>query len=326
MDAALGPSLLAHLPTPLERADRLGQELGLAPGRLWVKRDDCTGLATGGNKARKLELLVADALATGSDVLVTAGGLQSNHARTTAAAAARVGLGCVLAFNSDAPAKTEGNQLLDLILGAERRFVGPLAMDDLNEVVNRIVEELRAANRKPYLIPVGGSSPLGASAYVGAAEEIVADLGHDDVLVITATASGGTHAGLAARLGHGRVLGIDVGAFADAASIVRQLTIDVAVLKGLPIPTGQPHVLRDQVGDGYGAPTAACREAIRLAAQSEGLLLDPVYSGKALAGLINLKPATMEAKAIVFLATGGAPALFTSRYEDWLAEANPRSA
>jgi D-cysteine desulfhydrase len=318
--------LLAHLPTPLERADRLGRELGLAPGRLWVKRDDCTGLATGGNKARKLELLVADALASGSDVLVTAGGLQSNHARTTAAAAARVGLGCVLAFNSDAPAKSEGNQLLDVILGAERRFVGPLAMDDLNDVVNNIVEELWAANRNPYLIPVGGSSPLGASAYVGAAEEIVADLGHDDVLVITATASGGTHAGLAARLGHGRVLGVDVGALADVPSVVRQLTIDVAALKGLLIPSGEPRILRDQVGDGYGAPTAACREAIRLAAHSEGLLLDPVYSGKALAGLMNLKPATVEAKAIVFLATGGAPALFTSRYEDWLAEANPASA
>jgi L-cysteate sulfo-lyase len=326
VDAALGPSLLAHLPTPLERADRLGRGLGLAPGRLWVKRDDCTGLATGGNKARKLELLVADALAMGSDVLVTAGGPQSNHARMTAAAAARVGLGSVLAFNTDTPARIEGNQLLDVILGAERRFVGPIAMDELNDVVDRIVEELRAANRKPYSIPVGGSSPLGASAYVRCAEEIVADLGHDDVLVITATASGGTHAGLAARLGHGRVLGVDVGALADAPSVVRQLTIEVSALKGLPIPTDEPRVLRDQVGDGYGAPTAACRGAIRLAAHSEGLLLDPVYSGKALAGLMSLKLASVGAKAIVFLATGGAPALFTSRYEDWLAEANPQLA
>jgi len=291
-----------------------------------VKRDDCTGLATGGNKARKLELLVADALATGCDVLVTAGGPQSNHARTTAAAAARVGLGCVLAFNAEPPARIEGNQLLDVILGAERRFVGALAMDDLNAVVNQIVEELRAADRKPYLIPVGGSSPLGASAYVGAADEIVEDLGHDDVLVITATASGGTHAGLAARLGHERVLGVDVGAFADAPSVVRQLTMDVADLKGLPIPTDQPQLMRDQVGDGYGAPTAACREAIRLGARSEGLVLDPVYSGKALAGLMSLGFGSVEAKAIVFLATGGVPALFTSRYEDWLAEANPRSA
>ncbi len=209
--------MLAHLPTPLERADRLGAALALPPGRLWVKRDDCTGLATGGNKARKLQLIVADALATGCDVLVTAGGPQSNHARSTAAAAARAGMGCVLAFNSDPPGRTEANQLLDVIFGAERRFVGPLAMDDLNAVVERIADELRAAGRRPYVVPVGGSSPLGASAYVTAADEILADLGHDDVLVVTATASGGTHAGLAARLGHERVLGIDAGALADPA-------------------------------------------------------------------------------------------------------------
>ena len=314
--------MLAHLPTPLEHADRLGRALGLAPGRLWVKRDDCTGLATGGNKARKLELLVADALARGCDVLVTAGGLQSNHARTTAAAAARTGLGCVLAFNAEATTRTEGNHLLDLVFGAERRYLGPLAMDDLNAAVNRIADELRLAGRRPYVIPLGGSSPLGASAYVGAANEIVADLGHDDVLVVTATGSGGTHAGLAARLGHEKVLGVDVGTLADAGSAVRQLTIEVAAVVGLTVPPDAPRLLRDQIGAGYGAPTAACREAIRLAARAEGLLLDPVYSGKALAGLISLKPAGLPARAIVFLVTGGAPALFTSRYEEWLTEPN----
>jgi D-cysteine desulfhydrase family pyridoxal phosphate-dependent enzyme len=312
--------MLAHIPTPLEPADRLGIALGLPAGRLWVKRDDCTGLATGGNKARKLELLVADALATGCDILVTAGGPQSNHARTTAAAAARAGLGCVLAFNADEPERTEGNQLLDVILGAERRFLGPIAMDDLNDVVNRIAEELRAAGRTPYLIPIGGSSPLGASAYVRAADEIVADLGHDDVLVVTATGSGGTHAGLAARLGHAKVLGVDVGAVADALSTVRRLTAEVAAFVGLPSPSDEPRLVRDQVGTGYGAPTAACREAIRMAARSEGLLIDPVYSGKAMAGLISLTPADLPQRSIVFLATGGVPALFTSRYEDWLAQ------
>jgi len=311
-------SMLAHIPTPLEPADRLGRALGFAPGRLWVKRDDCTGLATGGNKARKLALLVADAIATGCDVLVTAGGPQSNHARTTAAAAAQTGLGCLLAFNADAPARTEGNQLLDVILGAERRFLGPIAMDDLNDAVQSVADELRAAGRAPYVIPVGGSSPLGASAYVGAADEIVAELGHDDVLVVTATGSGGTHAGLAARFGHERVVGVDVGALADVAATVRPLTKEVAAFAGLPIPSDEPRLLRDQVGAGYGAPTAACREAILLAASSEGLLLDPVYSGKAMAGLKSLDPAGISAKSIVFLATGGAPALFTSRYEDWL--------
>ncbi len=309
---------LAHLPTPLERADRLGAALGLAPGRLWVKRDDCTGLATGGNKARKLELLLADALETGCDVLVTAGGPQSNHARTTAAAAALAGLGCVLAFNGDPPSRTESNQLLDVVLGAERRFVGPIAMDDLNAHVERIAGELRAAGRRPYVIPIGGSSPLGASAYVAAAEEIVTDLGHEDLLVVTATGSGGTQSGLAARLGHERVLGVDVGAIADPVGVVRRLTNEVATLVGLPRPTGEPRLVRDQVGDGYGAPTDACRAAIRLAARSEGLLVDPVYSGKALAGLIALPPTEVDARAIVFLATGGVPALFAARYEAWL--------
>jgi D-cysteine desulfhydrase len=311
--------MLANLPTPLERADRLGRALRLDPGRLWVKRDDCTGLATGGNKVRKLELLVVDALATGCDVLVTAGGPQSNHARTTAAAAARAGLSCVLAFNADPPERTEGNQVLDVILGAERRFIGVMAMDDLNDVVNEIADELRAAGRTPYVIPIGGSSPLGASAYVAAADEIVADLGHDDVLVVTATGTGGTHAGLAARLGHARVIGVDVGAIADPLSTVRRLTGDVAALVGRTLPTDEPRLVRDQIGSGYGAPTDACREAIRVTARSEGLLLDPVYSGKAMAGLMSLDLAALSEKAIVFLATGGAPALFTSRYEDWLA-------
>lgn len=310
--------MLAHLPTPLERADRLGAVLGVAPGRLWVKRDDCTGLATGGNKARKLERLVADALATGCDVLVTAGGPQSNHARTTAAAAARVGIGCVLAFNSDPPTDTEANQLLDVLFGAERRFVGPLAMDDLNAVVEGIAGELREEGRRPYVIPVGGSSPVGASAYATAADEIMADLGHDDVLVITATASGGTQAGMAARLGHDRVLGIGVGALADPVTAVRRLTTEVARHLNLPAPAGDPRISHDQIGDGYGAMTNACLNAIRIAARTEGLLLDPVYSGKAMAGLIALPKSELQSKAIVFLATGGVPALFASRYEAWL--------
>jgi D-cysteine desulfhydrase len=150
----------------LERAHRLGREIGLGEGRLWVKRDDCTGLALGGNKARKVDVLVADALATGCDTLVTGGGLQSNHARITAAAAARVGLRCVLVFNADSPTGVEGNQLLDAILGAGRRYIGPLALDDLNDAISRIADELRGDGRHPYVIPLGGSSPLGASAYV----------------------------------------------------------------------------------------------------------------------------------------------------------------
>lgn len=309
---------LAHLPTPLERADRLGAALGLPAGRLWIKRDDCTGLATGGNKARKLQRFVADALATDCDVLVTAGGPQSNHARCTAAAAVKAGLGCVLAFNSEPPAATEANQVLDVLFAAERRFVGPMALDDLNDVVERIAGELRADGRRPYVIPVGGSSALGASAYVTAADEIVDELGHDDLLVVTASASGGTQAGLAARLGHDRVVGIDAGALADPVATVRRLTTEVAALLGLPAPTGEPRLVRDQIGDGYGAPTPACLSAIRLAARTEGLLLDPVYSGKAMAGLMTLAQSALQARAVVFLATGGVPALFAGRYETWL--------
>lgn len=309
---------VAHLPTPLERADRLGAALALRPGQLWIKRDDCTGLATGGNKARKLGLLLADAIASGCDVLVTAGGPQSNHARLTAAAAARAGMGCVLAFNSDPPSTMEANQILDVLLGAQRRFLGRLPMDDLNDAVERIADELRADGRRPYVIPVGGSSPLGASAYATAAEEILADLGHDDVLVITATASGGTQAGLTARLGHDRVLGIDVGAFADPTTAVRRLAIEVAELLALPTPTGDPRIARDQIGDGYGAATAGCLDAIRLVARTEGLLLDPVYSGKAMAGLLALAHSELRPAAVVFLATGGVPALFESRYAAWL--------
>lgn len=316
---------LAHLPTPLEPADRLGEALGLPPGRFWIKREDCTGLATGGNKARKLALLVADAVVAGADVLVTAGGVQSNHARMTAAAAARGGLDCVLAFNADPPHRLEANQALDALLGAERRFLGPLPLDGLGSALEGIAAELRRAGRRPYVIPLGGSSPRGASAYVAAAEEIVEDLGHEDLLVVTATGSGGTHAGLAARLGHARVLGVDVGAIADPGGVVRALAVEVAALVGLPGPTGEPWLVRDQVGDGYGMPTDGCRAAILLAARREGLLLDPVYSGKAMAGLIALvggpvppRPSTPH-RAIVFLATGGVPTLFASRYGAWLA-------
>jgi 1-aminocyclopropane-1-carboxylate deaminase/D-cysteine desulfhydrase-like pyridoxal-dependent ACC family enzyme len=241
----------------------------------------------------------------------------------TAAAAARAGLGCVLAFNSSPPEGTESNQLLDVIFGAERRFVGPRAMDDLNAIIERIAGELRAAGRRPYAIPVGGSSPIGASAYCTAADEILSQLGQDDVLVVTATGSGGTQAGLAARLGHDRVLGVDAGVLADPVTTVRRLAIDVAGLRGLPTPTGAPRIDRDQIGDGYGAATDACLNAIRLAARTEGLLLDPVYSGKAMAGLLTVPPSGLRARAVVFLATGGAPALFESRYEDWLAGPHP---
>jgi len=292
----------------------------MSPGRLWLKRDDCTGLATGGNKARKLALVVADALASASDVLVTGGGLQSNHARMTAAAAAASGLACVLVFNAESPPSPEGNQLLNRVFGAEHRYLGPMPLDDLDAAIVAVADELRASGRRPFAIPVGGSSPLGASAYTDAADEIVEQLGHEDVLVVTATGSGGTQAGLAARLGHARVLGVDVGALSDPAAAVRGLALEVAALRRLPPPTGDPWLVRDQIGAGYGAPTDAARDAIRLVARTEGVVLDPVYSGKAFAGLMRLEAAALRAGAVVFLATGGAPVIFTERFAGWLAE------
>jgi len=196
-------------------------------------------------------------------------------------------------------------------------------MDDLDAAVERIATELRGEGRRPYVVPLGGSSPLGASAYVAAADEIVAELGHDDILVVTATGSGGTQAGLAARLGHDRVLGVDAGALVDPASAVRRLTIAVADLLALDRPGGDPILVPDQIGEVYGAPTDACLGAIRLAARTEGLLLDPVYSGKAMAGLIALPRSRLMARAVVFLSTGGVPVLFESRYEDWLSTPDP---
>jgi D-cysteine desulfhydrase len=191
-------------------------------------------------------------------------------------------------------------------------------MEDLDDAVERIARELRGEGLRPYVVPIGGSSPLGASAYAAAADEIVAQLGHDDLLVITATGSGGTQAGLAARLGHDRVLGVDVGALVDPAAAVRRLAVEVAALRGLPAPDREPRIVRDQVGGGYGAVTDACIAAMRLAARTEALLLDPVYSGKAMAGLMALPRSEMGAAAVVFLATGGMPALFETRFADSL--------
>jgi D-cysteine desulfhydrase len=237
----------------------------------------------------------------------------------------------VLAFNADAPVapdgtpRVEANQLLDAVFGAERRFLGPIRMEELNAAMERVADELRGAGRRPYVIPIGGSSPLGASAYSAAADEIVEQVGHEDLVIVMATGSGGTQAGLAARLGHDRVMGVDVGALADPGAVVAPLARQTADLVGRPAPSGEPWIVHGQVGEGYGAPTDACRDAIRLAARTEGLLLDPVYSGKAMAGLIERLGSAADrrleaARTIVFLASGGLPALFASRYGAWLTQ------
>jgi D-cysteine desulfhydrase len=310
---------LAHLPTPVERADRLGAALGLAAGRLWVKRDDCTGLAGGGNKARKLVALCADALDRGTDTLVTAGGAQSNHVRMTAAAANRLGLGCTVLLMGDEPAVASGNVLLDVLMGPEVRWVGRLGYDTADAAVEVVAAELTASGRRAYPIPIGGASPVGTAGYLGAADELVEALPGLG-LVVTADGSGGTHAGLAAGLGDwGRVLGVDVGARPGLGEALPRLATAAAEVAGRPAPTGAPVVDRDHVGGGYAVPSAAGREAAGLAARNEGLVLDPVYSAKAMAGLVAAARAgRLPDGEVVFLHTGGLPGLFATGVADWV--------
>ncbi len=341
---ASGPTLerrvrLVTLPTPFEPLPRLGAALGMDPGTLWVKRDDVNGLGGGGNKARKLEFLCADAVARGCDVLVTGGGQQSNHVRMTAAAANRLGLGCVIVVPGPSPETATGNVLLDELFGPEIVRIGPDNPDgsesptglDYYAVEAAIVattDRLAAEGRRPYGIPIGGASPVGALGYVRAAVELLGQavdaMGAEPEVIVVADGSGGTHAGLSVGLGdHGPVLGVDVGARPDLDSVLPGKTAEVAALAGLPVPTGTPFVDHDQVGGSYAALTASCRDALRLAAHTEGLLLDPVYTGKAMAGLVaaratgRIGPATRT----VFLHTGGSPALFAAGVGEWLRQA-----
>ncbi|MDX1434724.1 MAG: D-cysteine desulfhydrase [Gammaproteobacteria bacterium] len=325
---------LGHLPTPLEPAPRLAAALGAS--RLWVKRDDCTGLAAGGNKTRKLEYLMADARARGCDAVVTAGGVQSNHARQTAAAAARLGMACHLVLEElDVDASEEyrhgGNVLLERLLGARVRRVPGGA--DVDAAMAGLAAELEASGRRPYLIPVGGSNALGALGYARCALELLAQadaLGIDIDCIVHATGSAGTQAGLLAGLHVCErpvaVLGFCVSRAADEQEEkVRALAAETIALLGCrrPLPRDRVRADASQVGKGYGHPTQAALAAIALAAHSEGLLLDPVYTGKAMAGLAAALGAQEIAgdAAVVFLHTGGAPALFAYRRQ--LEEAEP---
>jgi D-cysteine desulfhydrase family pyridoxal phosphate-dependent enzyme len=307
-------------PTPVQPLDRLGAALGLAPGRLWVKRDDLTGLAGGGNKVRKLEHLCADALAQGCDTLVTGGGRQSNHARLSAAAAAHLGLRVTLVLGSDPPEHATGNVVLDHLLGAEIVWAGPLDYYDLEAAIGAEADRLAAAGRRPYRMPLGGASTIGQLGYVVAARELRAQL-PDTSLMVVADGTGGTHAGLVAGWGdHGAVLGVDVGTRPDLDDTVPRDAAEAAALAGLPAPTGTCAIDHQRWAPGYGEPNDACREALDLAARSEGLVLDPVYSGKGMAGLIAAvrEDRVPSEGSLVFLHTGGMPALFSPRYADWI--------
>ena len=311
---------LAHLPTPLEPMERLGPHLGMEPETLWVKRDDATGLAGGGNKARKLEFLCADALAQGCDTLVTGGGRQSNHVRMTAAAANRLGLRCTVVLGSEEPTVPSGNVVLDELLAPEMVWRGALDYYGVEAAIEDTCLRLEAEGRRPYRMPIGGASAVGALGYVAAAHELVGQL-PDVQLVVVADGSGGTHSGLVAGLGrHELVLGVDVGTRPDLDEQVPAKAAETAALAGLPPPAGQCQIDHDRFGPGYAAPTDECREALDLAARLEGLILDPVYSGKAMAGLIAARRDERIGAdtRVVFLHTGGMPALFAAAYADWI--------
>ena len=300
--------------------DRLADALtrtGRGP-KLLVKRDDCTGLALGGNKARKLEPICAEALAAGCDVLVTGGGPQSNHARMTAAAANRLGLECHIAL-SRAPSQAEsGNILLDRVLGAHLHVLERGDYYDLEAGIEALAAELAREGRRPFAIPVGGASTTGVTAYAHAADELTEQLGDERVdRIVVADGSGGTHAGLLAGFGeHVQILGVDVGTRPDLDAVVPRLAAAAADRTGRRAPPPRADIDHDRFGRGYGAVTGDAVEAIHLAARLEGLVLDPAYTGKAMAGLVAAirEGRIGEDETVVFWHTGGAPALFAGRY------------
>jgi D-cysteine desulfhydrase family pyridoxal phosphate-dependent enzyme len=301
--------------TPIQRMDRLATELGLAQGQLLVKRDDLTGLAGGGNKARKLECLVGDALKQDCDTLVTTGAAQSNHVRATAAAARVHGLSCVAVLTTlGNPYEPEGNLILDDLFDVQVVWTPP---NQREATTNRVAEQLTKMGRLPYLIPIGGTNPLGSSGYVIAAQEIEDEV--PGAVVACAVGTGGTQAGLTVGLGsHDRVLGFDVGALPDLAERVPVVIEQTAELLGIPAPRGSWRVDSSTAVAPYGAPTEETGDTIRLVAQTTGLVLDPVYTGRAMAGLVRqCREGKVPDAPLVFLHSGGMPALFTSRYKKW---------
>ena len=313
----------AHLPTPLEPMDRLSETLG-GP-RIWIKRDDCTGLSSGGNKTRKLEFLIADALDQGSDTIITQGATQSNHARQTAAAATKAGMRCHILLedrtNSDDQSYIfNGNVLLNRLHGATvaKRQCGT----DMPAEMEFLATKLRSQGRKPYIIPGGGSNAIGALGYANAALELVHqanEIGLKIDHLIHATGSAGTQAGLVVGLNGLScaipLLGIGVRfPRQKQEEMVHRLALETAAYIGTGITVPREGVVAncDYVGAGYGLPTDGMIDATRLVAELEGILLDPVYSGKGMAGLIDLirKGHFADCHNIVFLHTGGSVALF----------------
>jgi L-cysteate sulfo-lyase len=318
---------ITHSPTPLEPMKRLSEALG-GPN-LWIKRDDCTGLASGGNKTRKLEYLMAEALQQGADAVITQGATQSNHARQTVAIAAKLGLQSHIILEDRTgytfdDYKHSGNVFLDHLYGAS---VSEVPLDtDMNKAMARLADELRAKGRKPYIIPGGGSNPVGALGYVTCALELMDQANNMGLAVdhlVHATGSAGTQAGLVVGMYGARsqipVLGIGVrAAKAPQEERVFGLACETAELLGVPGSVLREDVIAncDYVGPGYGLPTPGMIEAVTMLARLEGILLDPVYSGKGMAGLIDLcrKGRFKKGENVVFLHTGGSVALYGYRH------------
>jgi D-cysteine desulfhydrase len=311
----------AHLPTPIEELPRLSEFLG-GP-RLLVKRDDQTGLAFGGNKTRKLEFLVAEAQAQGAKMLISAGAIQSNHCRQTAAAAARFGFECTLVLTGDMPSQPSANLLLDEMFGVEIVNVADRA--DRDRVLQDTFDAAMEAGKRPYLVPYGGSSSVGALGYAYAVEELMKQSFPD--WIVFATSSGGTHAGL--TLGkrafgfQGKILGISIDESEGwLKTHVSALASDASELLGERIEFAPDDVMATGAycQAGYGVLTNAEREAMKLFAKYEGLLLDPVYTGRAAAGLIDLirKGFFKKDETVLFWHTGGQPALFADKYSSKL--------
>jgi L-cysteate sulfo-lyase len=318
---------LAHLPTPLEPLSRLSTHL-CGPD-IFIKRDDCTGLATGGNKTRKLEFLMADALRRGADIVLTTGAVQSNHVRQTAAAAARLGLDCHALLETEVPCEeasyqASGNVLLDGLFGATLEYFEHGT--NMDAALRAHARTLTADGRKPYVIPVGGSNAIGALGYVGCAEELCLQARGERIPVtriVHATGSGGTQAGLLAGF---CALGADVDVTGISVSDGKRMQTrkvglileETAELIGLETNGLKDGIVVNAryIGDGYGLPTEGMREAVELCARLEGVLLDPVYSGKAMAGLIGMiRSGEITAnETVVFLHSGGFPGLFAY---DW---------
>ena len=327
--ASLPRRRFAHLPTPLEELSRLRAALSEMTDegvpRLFIKRDDCTGLAFGGNKTRKLEFLIGEALAQGCDTVITAGAAQSNHARQTAAAAAAAGLDCILLLFDTVPYRgrdyrRSGNLLLDDLLGAQV-MIEPADANPA-EVFERVMQDLAAKGRKAYFVPVGGSNATGTMGYVNAYLELSDQLAAQEIEashIVHASSSGGTQAGLVVgqmlRPGGPSVLGINV--YRDdtqaMANGIHALAVRTAEALEMEVPPNELVALEaGYLGEGYGVPTEQMRRAVETVSRLEGVLLDPVYSGKAMAGLIGLiLNGRMRAEDnVVFLHTGGAPGLF----------------